>query len=256
MSEHEATARASFSKRAAARAIDAFLTLCLAALLTIGATFAATLVAQPGIITDENWGSFYGLFGLLMAAASILVIRYEVSATSRRGGTVGKRSMDIRVVRCGDQHGSLEDWEHPDPVRSLVRWAVPHGAGVFAALVAGVVAVPRIGGFGVLVGAGSGLAAWAIVYLSALLDSTGQGWHDKAAGTVVVEASCLPPKPTPAQDPQPRQPASPEPARPAPEDSQQTYGLVSDYYAPRRSPSPSPEEDDPQAGEGNMDEDM
>ena len=39
------------------------------------------------------------------------------------------------------------------------------------------------------ISAGAGLAAWLLVYASSLFDSDGRGWHDKAAGTVVVTAS-------------------------------------------------------------------
>ncbi len=225
MNRREAMAPAGFWKRAAARAVDAFLSVLLAALLTIVATLIAAAVAQPDLVFgNENWDSFYQLLVLLLVLASILVIRYEVAATTRRGRTVGKKSMGIRVVHCDDRHGSSSDssdWEYPEPLYSLFRWAIPHGAAAFAALVAGVAAVPRIGGFGVLLGAGLGLAAWTVVYLSSLLDENGRGWHDKAAGTVVVEASGLPEKP-PRQDPQPQQSDSPGPARPAPGDSQQS----------------------------------
>ena len=248
MSEREAIVHAGFWKRAAARAIDACLSVLFAVLLTVVAAFTAVFVAQPNLFGEENWDSYYSLLALLMVPGLVLVARYEVAATARRGRTPGKKNLGIRVVHCGDPHGSFRDWEYPEPLYSLIRWAIPHNAGVFAALVAGAVVVPRIGGFGVLVGAGVGLAAWTVVYLSALLDKDGRGWHDKAAGTVVVEAASLPPKRAP-QDPQPRRPASPGPARPAPVDSQPTFGLVSDYYAPVRSPSP--QEGDPQAGAGS-----
>ena len=226
MNHREAMARAGFWKRAAARATDAFLSVLLAALLAIIAACIAAVVTQPSMLSDENWDSYYMLLVPLLVPALILVIRYEVAGTTRRGRTFGKKNMGIRVVHCDDQHGPFSDssdWEYPEPLYGLIRWAIPHGAGLFAALVTGVAAVPRIGGFGVLVGAAVGLAAWTVVYLSSLLDKNGRGWHDKAAGTIVVEASCLPQTPA-RQDPQPQQSDSPGPARPVPEDSQQTFG--------------------------------
>ena len=120
-----------------------------------------------------------------MRGQALPVARYEVAATARRGQTFGMRSMGIRVVLCDDQGAPTSDFECPDVRCSIERWAVPHGAGLFAGVVAGVVA-ERIWYHGALVGVGAGGAVWTVVYLSSLWDKHGRGWHDKAAGTVVV----------------------------------------------------------------------
>ena len=39
---------------------------------------------------------------------------------------------------------------------------------------------------------GAGVVTWAAVYASSLFDKNGRGWHDKAAGTIVVVGSELP----------------------------------------------------------------
>ncbi len=42
--------------------------------------------------------------------------------------------------------------------------------------------------YGGYVGVAAGVAAWVLVYASSLFDSHGRGWHDKAAGTIVIQA--------------------------------------------------------------------
>ena len=72
-----------------------------------------------------------------------------------------------------------------------MTWAVPHIVGVSVAVAAAMVSFPMIASFRTIffISAGAGLAAWLLVYASSLFDSDGRGWHDKAAGTVVVNAS-------------------------------------------------------------------
>ena len=74
-------------------------------------------------------------------------------------------------------------------LRVVRGWAVPHGAGIFTGVAAGLVVAPTVGEYGVLVGAGGWLAVSAAVYMSSLLDTNSRGWHDKAAGTIVVSES-------------------------------------------------------------------
>ena len=85
---------------------------------------------------------------------------------------------------------------------------------------------------GLAVAAPGGLALWLLVHVSSFWDDNGRGWHDKAAGTVVII--------DPEHQTQPHRPAqsAPGPSSRAGEaaarhDSGQSYGLVSDYYAPR-----------------------
>lgn len=95
---------------------------------------------------------------------------YEVALTAWFGQTIGKMIFGVRVVRAVDR----------GPVGlggALVRWSLP---AVFA--VAGQV----FGGTPFLAFLGAGLAftvhAWAFV------DANRQGFHDKAAGTLVVRS--------------------------------------------------------------------
>ena len=102
---------------------------------------------------------------------------------------------------------------------------------------------PTDGGY---VGAGAGVAAWAVVYASSLFDNNGRGWHDKAAGTIVEVGGELPL--AESRDPD-RSPPGDEPGstkhpsgsaapKTAPQGDDSSYGLVSDYYAPARGRRP------------------
>ena len=199
MSQHRSYEPAALWRRAAARAIDALLSAVLASLVTVAAAVTAGVVTlltgQDIYFSDEAWSFVYTLMGLLVVAGLIPVVRYEVASTARRGQTFGKGLLGIQVVQCDDQGAPAADLPPPDLRQSIERWALPHGAGLSVGVVAGAVAVPRIGHYGVLVGAGAGVVAWALVYASSLFDSKGRGWHDKAAGTIVVVA--------PTRDPQP-----------------------------------------------------
>lgn len=192
MNEPSAVEPADLWQRAAARAIDALVMAILGSLMTLVAALVSVLIAQPDLFSDENWEDFFLLFLLLTIAASIPVARYEVASTARRGQTLGKRSMGIRVVHWDDHAASTSDHRLP-LTRSLVRWAVPHIAGVTVAVTAAMVSFPMIARFRTIffISAGAGLTAWMLVYLSSLWDKDGRGWHDKAAGTVVVEAASL-----------------------------------------------------------------
>lgn len=98
--------------------------------------------------------------------------------------------------------------------RSIERWAVPHGAGLLAGVVAGAAAAPKFGDYGLLVGADMWLVVSAVIYLTALGDPHRRGWHDKAAGTVVVEAAPPPQRGDPTDEaPHRDQPVAPTAAR-------------------------------------------
>lgn len=84
---------------------------------------------------------------------------YEIGLIASRGATLGKQIMRIKVVREVD--GGL-----PRPGSAIVRWMLP-AVGWFLCVLPGV-----------------------LVYLSPVFDGSGrgQGWHDRAAGTLVVQS--------------------------------------------------------------------
>ena len=93
-------------------------------------------------------------------AVVLCAFTYEFAMIAIWGRTVGKFALGTRVVRV-DTGGPLLWWS------SAIRALVPLAAGV----------IPGVGMFLSLV-----------VYSSAFFDRRHQGWHDRAAGTVVVDA--------------------------------------------------------------------
>ena len=112
------------------------------------------------------------VFGVLLA--------YESAGIRESGQTRGKRRRHIRVV-------DRADGEVPSPEQALVRSLVPAAVGV-AGSVGAAVADLRIPAL-------VGLGLWLVVYLSAMWGEDRRGWHDKAAGTVVIDDPGSPAQP-------------------------------------------------------------
>ena len=186
MNEHGELQLADPKRRAAARAIDAVVTIVLAfvAVMVLGVTAALVSLSVDGLGSDSDTINVW--LALLLPLALVPVVSYEARAVRRRGQTFGKGLAGIRVVRYEDLDAPSGDPRLCDLQQSILRWAIPHLAGVVVGVLAGVVSGPRFGGWAVLVGADAGLAAWMLVYASSLWDPNGRGWHDKAVGTVVV----------------------------------------------------------------------
>ena len=108
--------------------------------------------------------------GLIVSLVVFVILAlYETNTTS--GRTWGKARKRVRVV-------SVNGTAVLSPVRAFVRGIVPPAAGVggsFAAVAADF-RYPPLGG----------LVLWFVVYLSAMWGKAGRGWHDIAAGTVVI----------------------------------------------------------------------
>ena len=145
------------------------------------------LVAQPDLFGDENWGLFYGVWVLLLIPASIPAYRFEAVSTARSGQTWAKRLAEIQVVRWDGEAPAVGDQGSLERRRCRLRWAIPHLTGLSVAVVAGAVSFATIGQVGVAALA-AGITAWLTVYASSLWDKNRRGWHDKAAGTIVVDA--------------------------------------------------------------------
>jgi len=107
---------------------------------------------------QEQLGVNYGLAFLgLLAMLMVFSLLYEWLMIGLAGATIGKMAMGVRVVR---EH----DGQHPGIGGGFMRFLV------------------QIGGY---LACGIGLL---VVFLSPFFDNSGklQGWHDRAAGTVVV----------------------------------------------------------------------
>ena len=100
---------------------------------------------------------------MVFAVALFVVVGYEVIQIAVWGQTVGKRIVRIKVVR--DASGECSGWG-----KSFGRWAVPTLAMVALALTSGWLAVVRA----------------VLCYVSPTWDRSRQGWHDMAAGTLVI----------------------------------------------------------------------
>ena len=175
---------AGLSKRTIARVVDGLIMASIGFVTMIVCGTALTVLTRPTL--DESLDGFLVTLAFLLVLASAAAACYEVFPTTRRGQTFGKRGVGVQVVRCDKQGAPTGNIQPPDLRQSVERWAIPHGIGTLVAIVSLLVATPRIGGYGLLVGAGAAAAAWAVVYASSLFDKNGRGWHDKAAGTIVV----------------------------------------------------------------------
>ncbi len=99
-------------------------------------------------------------FGGGAILALLISLIYEPALIATRGQTLGKMMVGIKVVRAED--GGLPGWG-----KAIGRWVLP---GVLSL-------VPFVGWILQL-----------LAYISLLWDDRRQGWHDKMATTVVVDA--------------------------------------------------------------------
>ena len=220
--------RAWLARRLAARLIDGAV-LAIPTLLWL--FVVSWLVLAAAWNSDASFGGFGGLL-LLVVAAYVPAVVYEVALTARSGQTLGKDALGIMVVR-------RDDGQLPHARESFVRWLVLAVSGIVG--VTALAALPRIQGEGdSWWGLAWLLAGWLVPVLlvcaSSLWHSDRRGWHDKAAGTVVVKDSSPDQQRTPTGR-QSQQPTSSESARPDSKgvhDSGPSWGMVSDYYGPRR----------------------
>ena len=121
--------------------------------------------------------------GIYMLAGWVL---YEPVTVAWRGQTLGKAICGVKTVR-------IADGETPHLGQTFVRWVIPAAVGVV--LSSGAVRILLSDGQIPDSGAGRGfgllavIIMWTPVYLSSFLDNGvgRRGWHDKAAGTVVVK---------------------------------------------------------------------
>jgi uncharacterized RDD family membrane protein YckC len=170
VSDQEATARdvaatrplATIGQRAAARLLDA---------LIIGLPAFILVLATSEI--DEGRRTVRTPLWAQLVATGIAAV-YEVVLIRQRGQTVGKRAVGIEVVR-------VTDGRHPDWSASIMRYLLP----VLPALVP----VPGL------------VLLSPVIYLVAAADPLRRGWHDRAAGTIVVKAegAAAPVRPPPEQ---------------------------------------------------------
>lgn len=181
--------RAPLWRRAAARLLDTCAMAVIEAVM-IFVTFMITwLVVEDAFYDDDI--TFLILWLVLLVPASIPAYRFEVASTARSGQTWAKGLAEIQVVRWDGEAPAIGDEGTVERRRCRLRFAIPHAAGVVAAAAAAIVVLPGAQDAGDFWGTVVGAAAvpWALVYASSLWDRNRRGWHDKAAGTIVVCAT-------------------------------------------------------------------
>ncbi|MFE9608571.1 RDD family protein [Streptomyces sp. NPDC006012] len=159
---------ASMGRRFGARVIDAVVFGVVYGILA-AAGFASLIgaakdcdpsAADYDTCINNASSDFVAKFGAVIGVLAIIGLLYEWLMLSLVGATLGKLAVGIRVVK-------VDTGRKPGIGSSLIRYIIP-GIGSFVC------------GIGAL-----------IVYLSPFWDKSGrqQGWHDKAASTMVVHNS-------------------------------------------------------------------
>jgi uncharacterized RDD family membrane protein YckC len=161
---------ASMGQRFLARLIDSIIVgipfgiiyFIISAALVSSAASSIQVDPETGQVVGGG-GFFAGSFGLLLLTPLVFVILqilYEVSMIATRGATLGKQIAGVKVIRELD--GQVPGWGG-----AFTRWGVMIAPAI----------VPCLGYLWVL-----------LCELSPFFDSQGrrQGWHDKAAKTIVI----------------------------------------------------------------------
>ncbi|MEU9990474.1 RDD family protein [Streptomyces sp. NPDC007971] len=157
---------ATMGRRFGARVIDGVVFGVIYGILIAGgvASFAGDAQkCDPGAVdynTCINHASsdFVSKFGAIFGVLALFGLLYEWLMTGLVGATLGKLAVGIRVVKA-------DTGQKPGLGSAFIRWIIP--------MVGSIVC-----GIGQL-----------LVYLSPFWDKSGrqQGWHDKAASTMVVQ---------------------------------------------------------------------
>ena len=136
--------------RLGARVLD--IIILIVAYIVIGLVFVGSAVVSG----DSSGVSLLGATVLIL----MIGLGYEVIQTAVWGQTLGKRVTGVRVINAA--HGGLPGWG-----KAIGRWGVPSIISL----------IPVVG--------------WLLAilcYVSLTWDRVYQGWHDKAAGTLVIKA--------------------------------------------------------------------
>lgn len=153
----ESVQLASPGARLGARILD--IVIVTVALIILAALGVGVALAGSSNSDDASAFSVGALVVSVLLAAAVGLL-YEVTMIATRGQTLGKMATSIKVVRA--DNGLVPGWG-----KSIGRWIIPALLPI----------IPLVGWILSL-----------LVYISLLWDRARQGWHDKAAGTLVVKA--------------------------------------------------------------------
>ena len=128
----------------------------------------------------------------LIVFGVVVALGYELLRLARKGTTAGKAAMGMEL------RSAREPGLSASRKRTLSRYLVSVGACVAAAgsafAVAGVLGIVWSPGRVVVLAVVPCVAAWASCLLTALMRADRRGWHDLAAGTVLVSHHVPPPR--------------------------------------------------------------
>ena len=170
-------------------AFVAFVAFVLLSMSATGFSFVSHSESEP-LNNDEAYGLAWPYASVLLYEAAM------IATTAWRGKTPGKKLLGIQVIA---HSGSGT----PSALRAIIRWALPLAAA--APLVAAfILDIPELAN-NERAAALSGrvwwiwvaVGWWLLVHASTLWDSQRRGWHDTAAGTIVIRAPRQPRRPGP-----------------------------------------------------------
>ena len=184
---------AGLAARITAKLIDVAITAIIAFIAEINfRTWTLTLYG------DEHYPDAYAYGAASLFVAVLLFEAALIASTARKGTTPGKKLLRIRVVACS---GSGT----PSVLRAVIRWAMPLAAAapLVDAFIRDIPDRANYNQYAALSGRmwwlWVALGWWLLVHASTLWDSQRRGWHDKTAGTTVINAP-RPPHPASSHD--------------------------------------------------------
>ena len=136
--------------RFGARVLDAII---------VGVVFFVLIFVFAPASTSSDTADFTGFSAMGVLLGIVVGVGYEVVQIAVWGQTLGKRIVGVRVIHA--THGGLPGWG-----KAFGRWAIP-----------GLLALIPVAGWILSI----------LCYISATWDRVYQGWHDKAAGTLVIK---------------------------------------------------------------------
>ena len=146
---------ASPGARLGARLLD--FVIMIIAVVVLALIFGASISLGSG--SDEGSGLALGALLGVILLFGLAGIVYEVTMIALKGQTVGKMATSVKVIRA--DNGQLPGWG-----KSIARWIIPALLNI----------IPFVGWILAL-----------LCYVSLTWDKVRQGWHDKAAATLVVK---------------------------------------------------------------------
>ncbi|MEV0737190.1 RDD family protein [Streptomyces sp. NPDC050549] len=157
---------ASMGRRFGARLIDGvilFVIYFVLSLAGVAGSISAIKDCDPNAsdyqsCVDDAASHMVGAIGAVIGALMICSLLYEWLMIGLVGATLGKMAVGLRVVKA-------DTGQKPGLGSSIIRWVIP------------------------LVGSLACGIGQLVVYLSPFWDKSGrqQGWHDKAASTMVIQ---------------------------------------------------------------------